>query len=87
MLAIFISKQYLAAMRLSTHQLDTARSERGALARLEREGLIEPVATEDRRRPYRLTTHGAEALHTQLAEQRKVADIGLRRLQLGVRLP
>ena len=58
-----------------------------ALARLERQGLIEAVATEDRRRPYRLTEQGAEALRTQLAEQRRVADVGLRRLELGVRLP
>lgn len=58
-----------------------------ALARLERQGLIESVATDDRRRPYRLTTQGAEALRTQLAEQRRVAEIGLRRLELGVRLP
>jgi DNA-binding PadR family transcriptional regulator len=57
-----------------------------ALARLERQGLIEPVASTDRRRPYRLTAQGAEALRTQLAEQRRVADIGLRRLELGARL-
>jgi DNA-binding PadR family transcriptional regulator len=54
-----------------------------ALARLERQGLIEPVATTDRRRPYRLTAQGAAALHTQLAEQRRVADVGLSRLELG----
>lgn len=56
-----------------------------ALSRLERQGLIEPVASEDRRRPYRLTVRGAEALRTQLDEQRRVAEIGLRRLELGVR--
>src|SRR5688572_14569782 len=31
----------------------------GALARLERRGLIEPLAADDRRRPYQLTGRGA----------------------------
>ena len=53
----------------------------GALARLVDQGLIEPVASDDeRRRPYCMTPAGAEALRTQLSEQRRVADIGLRRL-------
>jgi DNA-binding PadR family transcriptional regulator len=51
-----------------------------ALARLEGHGLIEAVASSDRRRPYRLTAVGAQALGAQLAEQRRVADVGLRRL-------
>jgi DNA-binding PadR family transcriptional regulator len=51
-----------------------------ALARLERLGLIEPVASEDRRRPYRLTAEGATALRAQLDAQRKIADVGLDRL-------
>ena len=54
-----------------------------ALARLERAGLIaalEPVA---RRRPYRLTAAGAEALGVHLAAQRRIVDAGLGRL--GVR--
>jgi DNA-binding PadR family transcriptional regulator len=37
-----------------------------ALARLERRGLIEAVASEDRRRPYRLTDTGREVLRAQL---------------------
>jgi DNA-binding PadR family transcriptional regulator len=36
------------------------------LARLERRGLIEAVASEDRRRPYRLTDTGREVLRAQL---------------------
>ena len=53
----------------------------GALARMVDRGLIEPVASDDeRRRPYRITPAGTEALRTQLSEQRRVADIGLRRL-------
>lgn len=51
-----------------------------ALARLERLGLIEPVASEDRRRPYRLTAAGAVALQAQLDTQRQVAEVGLGRL-------
>ena len=51
-----------------------------ALSRLEGQGLIEAVETTDRRRPYRLTAVGAEALRTHLATQRRVAELGLRRL-------
>jgi DNA-binding PadR family transcriptional regulator len=51
-----------------------------ALSRLEGQGLIEAVASDDRRRPYRLTTLGAAALARHLAVQRRVVDIGLRRL-------
>jgi DNA-binding PadR family transcriptional regulator len=51
-----------------------------ALGRLERQGLIEALASEDRRRPYRLTAAGAAALHDHLDTQRRVADVGLRRL-------
>lgn len=51
-----------------------------ALARLEGQGLIEAVPSDDRRRPYRLTSIGAAALRTHLAAQRRVADLGLRRL-------
>jgi DNA-binding PadR family transcriptional regulator len=51
-----------------------------ALARLERQGLIEPLESRDRRRPYRLTAEGALALHAHLDSQRRIADVGLRRL-------
>jgi len=51
-----------------------------ALARLEAQGLIEPVESHDRRRPYRLTTAGAGALQRHLESQRRVAEVGLRRL-------
>jgi len=52
----------------------------GALSRLEQGGLIEALPGDGRRRPYQLTPGGAEALRAQLAEQRRVADVGLRRL-------
>jgi len=51
-----------------------------ALARLQAQGLIAPVESNDRRRPYRLTAAGAQALRVHLDAQRKVADLGLRRL-------
>jgi DNA-binding PadR family transcriptional regulator len=51
-----------------------------ALSRLESQGLIEALASQDRRRPYRLTTMGATALAAHLATQRRVVDIGLSRL-------
>ena len=54
-----------------------------ALGRLEGRGLIEALASEDRRRPYRLTAVGAAALRAHLQAQRRVADLGLRRLSGG----
>jgi DNA-binding PadR family transcriptional regulator len=51
-----------------------------ALGRLESQGLIEGLESDDRRRPYRLTAAGAVALRAHLGTQRKVADLGLRRL-------
>ena len=51
-----------------------------ALARLERQGLIAALETDDRRRPYKLTSAGATALRVHLDAQRRVADVGLRRL-------
>jgi DNA-binding PadR family transcriptional regulator len=52
----------------------------GAIARLEERGLIEPLELDDRRRPYRLTASGASALREQLTAQKRVANVGLRRL-------
>jgi len=51
-----------------------------ALTRLERQGLIEALESHDRRRPYRLTAPGVTALRAHLDNQRRVADVGLRRL-------
>jgi DNA-binding PadR family transcriptional regulator len=52
----------------------------GALARLERRGLIEALEPEDRRRPYRLTGLGATTLEAQLDSLARFARIGLQRL-------
>jgi DNA-binding PadR family transcriptional regulator len=51
-----------------------------ALSRLEGQGLIEALESQDRRRPYRLTAAGAVALRVHLDAQRHVADVGLGRL-------
>jgi DNA-binding PadR family transcriptional regulator len=51
-----------------------------ALARLESQGLIEALESADRRRPYRLTAAGAVALQAHLDAQRRVTEVGLRRL-------
>lgn len=56
-----------------------------ALARLERQGLIAALASDDRRRPYELTAAGAGALESQLADQQRVTDVGLRRLSERLR--
>ena len=52
----------------------------GALARLERRGLVEPLPSEDRRRPYRLTAAGASALEERLRSLESFARAGLGRL-------
>jgi DNA-binding PadR family transcriptional regulator len=51
-----------------------------ALNRLEKQGLIEPVRSEDRRRPYRLTAGGAAALKEHVDAQSKVLAESRRRL-------
>jgi len=55
----------------------------GALARLEENGLIEALPEDDRRRPYRLTGRGSEALRDQLQTLDRVVATGLARLELG----
>jgi DNA-binding PadR family transcriptional regulator len=52
----------------------------GAIERLEREGLIEPIAGDERRRPYRLTEHGLATLRAQIATLDGLAQLGRRRL-------
>jgi DNA-binding PadR family transcriptional regulator len=55
----------------------------GALTRLEELGLIEPLEGVDRRRPYRLTTNGAQVLRDVTSEMRRLADVGVARLRLA----
>jgi DNA-binding PadR family transcriptional regulator len=53
----------------------------GAITRLEARKLIEPVRSDDRRNPYRLTRLGEQALRTRLASIEAVARVARRRLQ------
>lgn len=55
----------------------------GALARLERRGLIEALEPDERRRPYRLTGLGATTLSAQLAHLEGFVRTGLERLAGG----
>ena len=51
----------------------------GALSRLESEGKVEPLPVEGRRRPYRLTPAGREALNDRLASLRRAVETGVAR--------
>ena len=52
----------------------------GAIARLESRGLIEPLESDDRRNPYRMTALGERALKVRLAALKAVTRVGQRRL-------
>jgi DNA-binding PadR family transcriptional regulator len=52
----------------------------GAISRLEQRGLIEATGSEGRRRPYRLTRSGAEALEVALAGLGTIVREGTSRL-------
>jgi DNA-binding PadR family transcriptional regulator len=52
----------------------------GAIRRLEEQRLIEQMPEEERRKPYRLTALGAQALQAELVRLRTMASTGLRRL-------
>ena len=52
----------------------------GAIARLEAAELIQPLAGDARRRPYRLTSAGAQALKADVGALRRVAAVAARRL-------
>lgn len=55
----------------------------GAISRLEERGLIAPIDSDDRRRPYRITPAGRAALGEAIVEMRRVADAGASRLGLN----
>jgi DNA-binding PadR family transcriptional regulator len=52
-----------------------------ALARLEAQGLIEPVPSSDRKRPYRITAAGAKTLSEYVIAQERLIVEARRRLQ------
>ena len=51
------------------------------ISRLESRGLIEPLESEDRRRPYRLTAAGARVLAEQSRRMNQVASVAQKRLR------
>jgi DNA-binding PadR family transcriptional regulator len=51
------------------------------LSRLQERGLIEALPAADRRRPYRITAAGAQALREYLQQARQVSTVGLKRLE------
>ena len=54
----------------------------GAITRVVERGLIEPLGSDDRRRPYRITPPGTAALAEALTDMRRVTNAGLARLRL-----
>jgi len=53
----------------------------GAITRLEERGLVRPMASDDRRRPYRLTAAGRAHLKDALAALEPIVRVGTRRLR------
>jgi DNA-binding PadR family transcriptional regulator len=52
----------------------------GALATLEKAGLVAALPEEDRRRPYQITPAGREQLRERLTEAARIAAVGLQRI-------
>ena len=52
----------------------------GAIGRLERQGLIEPLPVDDRRQPYQLTRAGHAAFAAKLGVMQRIVAIGATRL-------
>lgn len=52
----------------------------GAIAKLEQAGLVEPLAGEGRRKPYRITAQGSADLQAQLEQSQLISEVGLGRL-------
>ncbi len=53
----------------------------GAISRLEEQGLIVPLDSDDRRRPYRLTAAGHAHLREQMARLQGLVKVGQSRLR------
>ena len=73
--AIMVDIETFADVRLGPGTLYTA------ISRLVEKKLIAPQASVGRQRPYRLTAQGAATLAELLADMRRVAAVGLRRLE------
>ena len=53
----------------------------GAIGRLEAEGMIEALESDDRRRPYQITSAGRRRLETEIGGMKGLVTTGLRRLK------
>ena len=53
----------------------------GAIARLEKQGWIEPLPPEERRQPYRITGEGLRVLRAKLMTLQQFSNAGLKRLE------
>jgi DNA-binding PadR family transcriptional regulator len=53
----------------------------GAIARLEQQGWIEPLAPDERRQPYRITGEGLSVLRARLNTLQQFSAAGLKRLE------
>jgi DNA-binding PadR family transcriptional regulator len=73
--AIMADIESFAGIRIGPGTLYTA------ITRLVEKKLIAPQSTVGRQRPYRLTAKGAAALAELLNDMRRVAVVGLRRLE------
>jgi DNA-binding PadR family transcriptional regulator len=60
----------------------TAGTLYAVISRLEGDGLIEPLEAEGRRRPYRITAAGAQALARQSERMSQVALVAKQRLSM-----
>jgi DNA-binding PadR family transcriptional regulator len=56
----------------------------GAITRLEERGLIEPLESDDRRRPYRISSTGSAYLAESVSAMQRLADEGARRLAVTI---
>ena len=55
----------------------------GTVSTLVDAGLVEPLAPDERRRPYRITAAGTRVLRERLEESAQISKVGLRRLASG----
>ena len=53
----------------------------GAIGRLEAEGMIEALESDDRRRPYQITPQGLRQLEAEIGGMKGLIATGLRRLK------
>src|ERR1700677_4424140 len=53
----------------------------GALTRMAERGLIEPLGSDDRRRPYQITAVGSRTLADSVDQMRELARVGEARLK------